>query len=48
VIIPEMTARRLITHAARYFFTAFLMAAALDKARRRFIVASAYATASAG
>jgi hypothetical protein len=24
VIIPEMTARRLMTHAARYFLTAFL------------------------
>jgi hypothetical protein len=34
VIIPEMTTRRLMTLAARYFFTAFPMAAAPESARR--------------
>jgi hypothetical protein len=47
VIIPEMTARRLMTLAARYFSTAFQMAAAPFQARPG-IDAKAYATASAG
>ena len=34
-IIPEMTARRLMTLAARYFLTAFLVGAAPFQARPR-------------